>query len=106
MALALRITGVPTTNGSTCWSCDNVTWWDVSELRKEFPFREAGEVEGYFDGFVVISLSEARELHDRFADKAHDWQKAKLQNLKRYLSNKPPETAFVVLWIYEWSSGL
>lgn len=106
MSLALRIRGVPKTNGSPCWSCDDVTWWDVSALRKEFPFRDAGDVEGYFDGFVVISLSEARELHERFADRALDWQKAKLRNLKRCLSSKSLETAFVVLWIYEWSSGL
>ena len=56
MSLALRITGVPTDNGSRCWSCDGVTWWDTAELRKTFPFREVGFVEGYFDGFLVLSL--------------------------------------------------
>lgn len=105
MAVSLRITGVPRDNGSSCWSCDEVTWWDAAELRKDLPFRESVE-DGFVDCFVVVSLAEARELHKRFARKALDWQKGSVEELERRLSNNPPDTVYVVLWLYEWESGL
>lgn len=105
MAMSLRITGVPRDNGSSCWSCDAVTWWDAAQLQKDLPFREAAN-DGYLDFFVVVSLAEARELHNRFVGKAPDWQRDSVEELERCLANNPPDTVYVVLWLYEWESGL
>jgi hypothetical protein len=103
--MSLRFTGVPRDNGSPCWSCDEVSWWDAAELRKDLPFRETAE-DGYCDDYVVVSLAEARELHRRFADKAPDWEKDSVDELDRFLASDPPDTVYVVLWMYEWESGL
>lgn len=105
MAMSLRITGVPRDNGSPCWSCDAVNWWDSAKLRKELPFRETIE-NGFLDCYVVVSIVEARELHKRFANKALEWQKDQVDELDHYLSLDPPDTVYVVLCVYEWESGL
>jgi len=62
--------------------------------------------DGYRDCFVVVSLAEARELHKRFAGDASNLQKDSFEKLERCLSNNPPDTVYVVLWLYEWESGL
>jgi hypothetical protein len=104
MAFNVKIFGITEANEGWAWAQDNVSWWDDRVLAEDPRFREVPLNDGYLDYVAVLSPAEAKELADRDADKAMDWQQDAVSTLSEKL--KDSALHWVVVNIYEWESGM
>jgi hypothetical protein len=113
MAFSVKIRGVPVEDGASCWSFDNIFWWDMNLVRERLPVREIVDATLYQDYVVIMTPAEAIEWNRSFSDsyrKAHAAAGACDNDAIDRLGQRLESTRDAMRWIvverYEWESGL
>lgn len=108
MAYGVRIQGVPREHGKPVWTVDMAMWFKPRRLLKDARFREIRCMSGYVDYVAVLSIEEAKALHDEARAGTdpllYDARDAK--RVDKYLAGSRSRTRFVMITVYEWESGL
>ena len=108
MAYGVRIQGVPREHGKPVWTVDAATWFTPTRLLKDPRFREIQCISGYVDFVAVLSIEEAKALHDeaKAGTDALLYDARDAKRVDRYLAGNRSRTRFVMITVYEWESGL
>ena len=114
MAFSVRLTGFAVKSGEEIFRMEP-PWWPVNEL-KDDPRMKKSVTDGYLDYRAILSVAEARTIHERFKPKAssgtfefESWQKIirpMLVELDTVLGARSAEFSEFELCVFEWESGL
>lgn len=103
MALSVTATGIPArTGGDAVWKME-LTWWPPYTAAKDTRFREVHLNAGFLDMVAILTVDEARELNKSL--RQHTVLQG-MDDLERKLVEDDGKTAWVLVRIEEWSSGL
>ena len=115
MAFSVKISGISKKTGGEVFNMEP-PWWNSDQLRKDERFVVSNETGSYFDYDADVSISEMRELHERFKLAAtagvygsDQWREIKTPNLEKLdevLYSRSDDYSHFHITVFEWESGL